>query len=1204
MKKIYYLSCFLMMSFSVIAQDWQSLNPGAGGRVQGLSCDPSVPGRMFVASDMEGFYYSSDYGTSWTWAAQDLPTAFMLMAVGHGNKFYVGHAKGLSVSTNKGATYTTVADTEDKTIGLIEIDPSNANYVYAGNNWRGNDGHLNHYPQQTTDTKEIYYSHNGGATWSKSSWDNYSSGDPQVQSITVDPTNSNDVLIATEDGLYRSTNKGVSWSHQTGPSGIDNTYCWGADLSVDGNWLYALYRKGGRTNLFVKNYPNGAWQDLGSGSWDSHNMWQPEVFQASGNSHYVLIGQRDQNPNEGLFEGRFTVSGNTVSGSYQMIMNHNGTTNNVNYDIGWNYYVANCRNNTYYPASWSGTGYTRGVFTQAQQSYFTGDAALGNSDWRIVSTGYVRSDDGLDFFRSRGTASTFTYDVAVHDNYMIQGQADNLALESWDHGGSWVQSRTSFGVQDGHAVHVLPTSPPTVLMDAASGFGGGNPAANSNLLYKTLDLNTPDHNWQQLASANNRKGLPNNRIWQFREDPNDYKRLYVITHAGLYICDDIVSLINTGSPSFRRINSNTSLGTALSFDPDNSNIVYYKDNSGTHKGTRSGTTYTWVTMTRSSGQTNNLHWGGVAVVKSGANSFVYTYERFKGIVRASSGATQFESSAVLWDADLFNYLDEPAWYDAAEHGINTNGILVDGNVMYIPYHVWEDVRWGYGVVKGTVSSNGSVSWENWTSDLHYSTAKQIKLYDGKVYLATQGAGVLARKTNGGQADDLPSIDESGWTPPAAEPRYNLFTDTDETSGLAWSGFGNVTSSPSSGQVLEGASSRYVQGLDQSVAPGADHSLIIEFDPLEVTGGTLVLKGFGIGGALNSLNVKLLDANGGYVDYPNQSFPSNNWGTIAVAISGGTLDTDSFNRVLIERWGGGVDKLYLDDLHISGGVVNAGSSTTVYVTGVTLTPASVALMTGSTQQLSASVAPSHATNQNVNYTSNNTNVVTVNGAGLVTAIAAGTAIVTVTTVEGAKTDQATITVSPVGNGDCSATSSGGKPNPPCQVWTEVTSPTSVILHWNDNSNNEDFFDIMAQLSGDTWRASSMPDGAENASSVSITGLDYGASYKFRIKSKNGIGASAWVETDQVSLGAGIRYRTDGSYEKSWVAPMLIYPVPATSWMVVESAVSGHAVIRDISGKVVYSFLSNKGVNRLDVSGYQNGTYLLEINQDVKRFLVTH
>lgn len=82
---------------------------------------------------------------------------------------------------------------------------------------------------------------------------------------------------------------------------------------------------------------------------------------------------------------------------------------------------------------------------------------------------------------------------------------------------------------------------------------------------------------------------------------------------------------------------------------------------------------------------------------------------------------------------------------------------------------------------------------------------------------------------------------------------------------------------------------------------------------------------------------------------------------------------------------------------------------VAVTGVTIAPTTAAILTGNTQQLTPTVAPSNATNKAVTYQSSNTAVATVNASGLVTAVGNGTANITVTTTDGAKTAVCAVTV---------------------------------------------------------------------------------------------------------------------------------------------------------------------------------------------------
>ena len=84
-------------------------------------------------------------------------------------------------------------------------------------------------------------------------------------------------------------------------------------------------------------------------------------------------------------------------------------------------------------------------------------------------------------------------------------------------------------------------------------------------------------------------------------------------------------------------------------------------------------------------------------------------------------------------------------------------------------------------------------------------------------------------------------------------------------------------------------------------------------------------------------------------------------------------------------------------------------TTVAVTGVSLSPSTASVNKSATQQLSATIAPSNASNQTVTWSSNNTAVATVNASGLVTGVAAGTAVITATTQDGGFTATSTITV---------------------------------------------------------------------------------------------------------------------------------------------------------------------------------------------------
>lgn len=87
--------------------------------------------------------------------------------------------------------------------------------------------------------------------------------------------------------------------------------------------------------------------------------------------------------------------------------------------------------------------------------------------------------------------------------------------------------------------------------------------------------------------------------------------------------------------------------------------------------------------------------------------------------------------------------------------------------------------------------------------------------------------------------------------------------------------------------------------------------------------------------------------------------------------------------------------------------------TIAVTGVSITNSDILLTVGDastgTLQLSATVQPATATNKNLTYSIDNSNIATVSETGLLTAVNGGVTKVTVTTEDGSYTDEMTVNV---------------------------------------------------------------------------------------------------------------------------------------------------------------------------------------------------
>jgi uncharacterized protein YjdB len=115
----------------------------------------------------------------------------------------------------------------------------------------------------------------------------------------------------------------------------------------------------------------------------------------------------------------------------------------------------------------------------------------------------------------------------------------------------------------------------------------------------------------------------------------------------------------------------------------------------------------------------------------------------------------------------------------------------------------------------------------------------------------------------------------------------------------------------------------------------------------------------------------------------------------------------------------VMRIFLDNANFNLNKVTFTSVTgNVAVTGVTMSPTTASVNVGSTQQLTATVAPSNATNKSVTWSSSNSGIASVNSTGLVTGVAAGSATITVTTVDQNKTATSAISVNvPAGTVTC-------------------------------------------------------------------------------------------------------------------------------------------------------------------------------------------
>ncbi|MFC5047559.1 T9SS type A sorting domain-containing protein [Aquimarina sp. TRL1] len=118
--------------------------------------------------------------------------------------FYVGApGGGIWKSTDRGANWTPLSDKLPQ-IGVsgIAIDPNNSKVIYIST---GDDDTNDNY------SIGVLKSTDGGASWNKTGL-TFTSSRASSNDIYIDPNNSNTLWVATDTGVYKTTNAGTNWT--------------------------------------------------------------------------------------------------------------------------------------------------------------------------------------------------------------------------------------------------------------------------------------------------------------------------------------------------------------------------------------------------------------------------------------------------------------------------------------------------------------------------------------------------------------------------------------------------------------------------------------------------------------------------------------------------------------------------------------------------------------------------------------------------------------------------------------------------------------------------------------------------------------------------------------------------------------------------------------------------------------------------------
>ncbi len=121
------------------------------------------------------------------------------------NTFWIGSPGGGAwMTANSGATWRSMTDNLPLlSVSDIDINPLNPNTIYLSTGDRDAGDYY---------SIGVLVSHNGGATWDTTDlkWNSYNYR--QCNALVINPLDTNTLIVATSDGIYRSVNAGHTWN--------------------------------------------------------------------------------------------------------------------------------------------------------------------------------------------------------------------------------------------------------------------------------------------------------------------------------------------------------------------------------------------------------------------------------------------------------------------------------------------------------------------------------------------------------------------------------------------------------------------------------------------------------------------------------------------------------------------------------------------------------------------------------------------------------------------------------------------------------------------------------------------------------------------------------------------------------------------------------------------------------------------------------
>lgn len=624
---------------------------------------------------------------------------------GNSSIIYVGSPSGgLWKTTNGGTSWSTTTD-ELGSLGVtsLAIDPNNTNVMYLGSG----DGDAG-----DTYSLGVLKSTDGGATWNPTGLSWTVNQTYRVSRLVMHPTNSSILIAATTNGVWKTSDAGVTWTQVLTGSFRDLE----VDPSTPSVWYAGSYAAG--TAAIYKSTTTGdSWSQLTSGL-PTSNVRRVAIAVAPSSPSTVYALYCNNTTND---YGLYGVYRSTNSGS-SWTQVKGATSPNL---LGWESNGSDSGGQGWYDLCITVNP------TNANEVYVGGvnvwKSTNGGTSWSIVAhwTGsgaaYVHADHhAIEFAPGSGTT--------------LYSGNDGGFFRSTNNGTNWTDLSNGLGIHQYYRIGASRTNSNLILggaqdngTDRFNGTswsriigGDGMEAAvdytNANIqygelyygdLYRTTSGGTPSN----IADPSEDGAW----VTPYLLHPTTNTTMYYCTMTRVYRSTNITATTPTWSAISGTLGSSSDPLTMLAVAPSNGTTILTANSASTWKGTYSGSSWTFTAVSGLPGVVTYA-----AFHPTDANTIYVTvggYTAGSKVYKTTNGGSSWTNIS----GSLPN--------------IPTNCVAIHPDA---PTHVY--VGTDLGVF---LSKDAGASWEAFDTNLPNVIVNELEIHTGagKIRAATYGRGM-------------------------------------------------------------------------------------------------------------------------------------------------------------------------------------------------------------------------------------------------------------------------------------------------------------------------------------------------------------------------------------------------------------------------------------------------------------------------------